>query len=183
MGYNISALKLVKQITTNKLFLLVVLIGLFLLLSNFSGEGFFEEKNNNENKNIRKEEIVEDTNDNVGIENEVVVEEVSPTTTNPSVTPAPNNNTIDAFVYPGGSVSGKSNNNFTMESTDSAESITNWYKAKIEEFDMNATSVVTTNTNGNVLNKIAASNGNLSVEIEISSSNGDNSTKIKGKIL
>lgn len=65
------------------------------------------------------------------------------------------------------------------ESTDDPDTITNWYKGKIRSFGMNTKSFVQTKTNGNVLNKLAAANGNREINIEITKKNGEPKVKIK----
>jgi len=176
-------LKLLRQIITNKIFLLVLLIGIFLLLSSFRGGIELEEKSVKKENRIVKETLEEDT-EKAEIENAIEINDQIPTkdSASPTSVPAVNQN-IDAFIYPNGSVVNRENSSFTIESNDTPEQIVDWYRSKINEHDMNSTSVVQTNTNGNVLNKLAASSSTLSIEVEISRSNSSNTTKITGKLL
>ena len=65
------------------------------------------------------------------------------------------------------------------ESTDDPNTITDWYKNMLKKRDMNTTSFVTTNTNNNIKNVLAANNGAWSMHIEISKSSESNKTTIK----
>lgn len=95
----------------------------------------------------------------------------SPTNT-PTATPIPPTpthiTTNQNFIYPGMVKISDDGGMQNFESSDDPTVITNWYKEKIRESGMNAKTFVTTNTNGNILNKLAGSNGttNMSVEIE-----------------
>lgn len=174
---------MLSQIVTNKIFILVLLIGIFLLLSSFRRGIELEEKSVKKENKIVKETIEEDT-EKIEIENDIEISDQTPTKDSASPTSAPAvNQNIDTFIYPNSSIIDRGSNSFTIESNDNPEQITDWYKSKINEQDMNSTSVVQTNTNGNVLNKLAAKSSSLSLEVEISRSNSSNTTRITGKLL
>lgn len=84
---------------------------------------------------------------------------------------------ISSFQYPGSTVQESSGNRMVMESGDSAERVTTWYQDKIQGMGMSAKSFVKTNSNGSILNKLAAG-GNGSVSVEISAQEGAHLTKI-----
>ncbi len=81
------------------------------------------------------------------------------------------------FIYPGAKVISTSGK-VTLESTDSPNTITDWYKNKIKEQGMNTTSFVTTSTNGKILNKLAGANTNKNVEIEITKESNESTVHI-----
>lgn len=80
---------------------------------------------------------------------------------------------LQNFVYPGS----QKINGTIYEHSDNPQTITDWYKNKIRDFGMNAKSFVQTNTNGNVLNKLVGSNGQLTITVEIENKNSQK-TKI-----
>lgn len=97
-------------------------------------------------------------------------DEVSKTPTPPLVTPqteTPAPDTLYAFQYPNSRQTETRENALTFESTDSPQFITDWYKEKIKAEGLNTTSFIQTNTNGNVLNKLAGANGSREIQVEI----------------
>ena len=92
-----------------------------------------------------------------------------PTVFLPPTQPTPlvqekNDNTL---IYPNSTVISSGNNLIILQSSDDPQTITDWYQGKIEELKYNANSFVKTNSNGNVMNKLVASNGKKEVDIEI----------------
>lgn len=83
-----------------------------------------------------------------------------------TTTPIPQQATGD-FIYPGSTKISGDSSSITLQSSDSPQVITNWYKNKIKSMGLSATSFVTTSTNDNVLNKLVASNGTKEVRVEI----------------
>ena len=79
---------------------------------------------------------------------------------------------LGIFKYPDSEIQSESLTSIKLESSDDADKITNWYKGMIKSLGMNVTSFVTTKTNGDVLNKLAAIGGqkNVSIVIEKESS-------------
>ena len=65
------------------------------------------------------------------------------------------------------------------ESQDDPDAITDWYKEKIKELGMSAKSLVTTKTNGNVLNKLVGANGKREIRVEITKPADQPTTEIK----
>lgn len=94
-------------------------------------------------------------------------------------TPAPtlkqNQTSLDfqTFIYPGS----QKINETMYEHSDNPEVITDWYKNKIRESNMSSKSFVQTNTNGNILNKLAGSDGKTSIQVQIEK-RGSSNTKI-----
>lgn len=70
-------------------------------------------------------------------------------------------------------------NTTVYESQDDPDAITDWYKEKIKELGMSATSFVTTKTNGNVLNELVGANGKREIRVEITKSADQSTTEIK----
>ncbi len=97
----------------------------------------------------------------------------------PTPTPAVQSQTISGdFVYPGSTKISGDNNNLILSSTQDPNTITNWYKDKITSSGANAKSFVTTNTNGNALNKLVGAGSSFRISVEISRQSGDTTTKI-----
>ena len=94
-------------------------------------------------------------------------------TISPTAQPLPTSASND-LVYPGA----KQLNLDTYESTDNPETITNWYKNKIKDLGFKTTSSVETNTNGDILNKLASNNNSKEIRIEISKDNNQSVTRI-----
>jgi len=88
---------------------------------------------------------------------------------------SPNNN----LIYPIAQVISRSENEYILESSDSTQQITDWYKSYIQNNQMNTTSFVTTNTNGNILNKLAGAGNGKEITVEISKQANEVITKIK----
>jgi hypothetical protein len=85
---------------------------------------------------------------------------------------------LQTFRYPAASEVSSDANSMHLTSTDSADAITSWYKSKIKEGGYNTTAFAVTNTNGNVLTKLAGANGHTEIRVEITKSSGDVSTQI-----
>lgn len=86
---------------------------------------------------------------------------------------------INDFIYPGSSFSRKDGQADVYTSSDQVNSISNWYKEKINNLHMNTQSMVQTNTNGNVLNSFSAANSELKVDISISKQSSSQVVEIK----
>lgn len=103
----------------------------------------------------------------------------SPTPTTPSPTTENSQQTNTSVIYPSAKVTLNSSSEINLETSDSAESVTNWYKNYINTNGMNTTSFVTTNTNANVLNRLVGSGNGKKIDVEISRNSSDSVTKIK----
>lgn len=99
----------------------------------------------------------------------------SPTSTN---SPSSLSLSLDVFLYPNSKLTKKEGNTLTLESSDSPQRITDWYKEKIKSLGMSAKSFVQTSTNGNVLNKLAGSDGTVEVNAEIKKQNNESQATI-----
>jgi hypothetical protein len=86
---------------------------------------------------------------------------------------------LDSFIYPSSQTSAKSSSEALLLSGDETNKITAWYKDRITSLKFNAKSFVNTNTNGNVNNKLVASNGQTQVTVEITKGPTDSQAKIK----
>jgi hypothetical protein len=98
----------------------------------------------------------------------------SPTKTPTPADPSPavsNNSTVQ---YPN---SVRIDNN-VFTSTDDPDIITNWYKEKIQNMNMNVRNFVSTKTNGNVLNKLEGADGQSEIKIEITKPSDSSTVKI-----
>lgn len=79
----------------------------------------------------------------------------------------------DTWIYPNAQQISVLESTITLQSYDDITQITDWYKDKIKETGMNAISFVTTNTNGNVLNKLSGAKEGQNATIEITKSSSD----------
>jgi len=85
---------------------------------------------------------------------------------------------MSSFAYPGSIILNQSEKEMTLQSLDDPTSITNWYKEKIVNLNMNAKSFVQINTNGNILNKLVAAKSGFKISVEISKKNNEGKTEI-----
>lgn len=83
------------------------------------------------------------------------------------------------YIYPNATVLSQSENEIHLETSDSTQSVTDWYKNYISENNMNTTSFVTTNTNDNILNRLAGSGNGQKIDVEIQKNSGESTTKVK----
>lgn len=90
-----------------------------------------------------------------------------------SASPAPKSQ--GDWNYP----SSKMKTDSERESDDDPGIITNWYKDKIKQQNLNIKTFITTTTNGNVLNKLTGASSNYQINVEISKSAGEQKTHIK----
>lgn len=99
----------------------------------------------------------------------------------PTNTPVPleNDRTLSSFKYPNSSVVSSPQGSLKLESNDSADNITDWYKEKIKGQGMSVTSFVTTKTNDNVLNKLVGADGQKEIRVEIKKSTGSSLVEIE----
>lgn len=113
-------------------------------------------------------------------------DETHPTGTSKTSTPTNNPDqppeTISDIQYPDSSVINTNNNVMELESSDDPKMITDWYKNKIKSLNMNVTSFVQTNTNNNILNKLAAADGKKEIRIEILKQNSSQIVKISASL-
>lgn len=84
-------------------------------------------------------------------------------TPSPAPTTPPVNESTGSFVYP----DSESISENMYRSFDDSDVITDWYKNRIQEEGFTVRTAVSTKTNGEVLNKLEASDGERYVEIEI----------------
>lgn len=85
---------------------------------------------------------------------------------------------LESFAYPNAKVISSNSNVLILESNDSANTVTNWYKQQIKTEGMNTTSFVATNTNGNVLNKLLGSNSHKQINVEIRQENDQSAVRM-----
>lgn len=114
----------------------------------------------------------------------------STTKVNPTSTPIPTSqpasdtpkNTdqvnLNTFRYPNATVTSSSDNSLSMTSTDSPESITNWYEQAIKNNGYNSRASAKTNSNGTIENKLGGGKNGESINITIKKSAGNNQVTI-----
>lgn len=101
-----------------------------------------------------------------------------PTTLTPTSKPNQASEVISDFQYPGSTVVSITNNTATFESADDSKMITDWYKDKIKNMGMVATSFVQTSANGNVFDKLVGADGATEVRVEITKQNNSQTVNI-----
>lgn len=95
-------------------------------------------------------------------ENYVVTTTPDPNAPKPETPPD-----IKVYIYPGAKVASQSATTLKMESGDSDQEITDWYKNLISKFKFNAKSFAQSNTNGLVFNKLSAAKPGEKLEVSI----------------
>lgn len=138
----------------------------------------------------KKEEILGDTSESKEEEpsptptdipsaESVDVEIKTEVNSNPTSTPIPEENSDSPvgqdFIYPGAVSTGGN----SYETSDGADTVTDWYRDQIVSRNMNVKTFVTTKTNGNVLNKLAGANGTIEINVEIEREEGSSKTTIR----
>jgi hypothetical protein len=81
--------------------------------------------------------------------------------------------------YPNANKISTEANTSIYQSQDDPDTITDWYKEKIESLGMSAKSFVKTKTNDNVLNKLVGADGEYEIRVEITKSADSPTTEIK----
>lgn len=167
------------------------MIGLFIALSIFAfvGGSYFGEKISSRQIQGIKADVKSAVTENQTKENNIENSNDSDAKLDIKVdsTPEPKENKtvkvpqeISNFIYPGSQILSSDSNNLFLKSAEDSKKITDWYKEKIKNEKLLATSFVTTSTNEKVLNKLAAS-GDYKIEVEISKDSASQS-EIKVKL-
>jgi len=100
---------------------------------------------------------------------DIITPTKKPTPTNfPIPTQSPQSSNLSEYKYPNSQIVSSSSNSLSLESSDNSDSITEWYKGKINSQGMNVKTFVTTKANDKVLNKLVGADGNKEIRIEIS---------------
>lgn len=97
----------------------------------------------------------------------------------PSLSSESIDTSINNFIYPNSVVTNIGINSVVMQSNDSPQTITDWYKEKIKSFGMNVNSFVQTITNGNVLNRFVSAGSNFKINVRINKRVNDVKTQIE----
>lgn len=167
---------------TMQLILPLVVLGLIVAISIFGGgKKSTSDKKTAMSNTLTPTQEISVTPSPSTIQQKTLGAETSPTSTvkitinqsNSTPTTQTNTNTSD-WRYP----EAQDNGNSSFTSSQNPTTITNWYKDKIKSLGMNTTSFVTTNTNDNVLNKLAGANGSENVTIEIKKDSSESTTHI-----
>jgi len=108
-------------------------------------------------------------------EEEVVLGESVPTDTPvPTIPPTD----PDGFIYPAATIGSQSNGSVTLTSTDDAQTITDWYRNKIKQLNMNVRSFVQTTANDTVNNVLTAAKNESKIKVTITKRDGDSDVSI-----
>ncbi len=86
---------------------------------------------------------------------------------------------INDFKYPNANNKDSSSTFLHLETADSPNTVTEWYKTKIKNLGLNTQSFVVTNSNNNVNNSLSASGNGLNIKVEIIKSEPSKLTTIK----
>ena len=117
-------------------------------------------------------------------------EKTIPSTSTPTATPQPTTTSIPAdtsntstslssWQYPGSTVTAQSDNSLTLTSRDNPDTITDWYKSKIDSNGYSTRSFVTTKSNGQVKNVLVGAKGGNEIRIEMEKPADSQTTTIK----
>ena len=141
----------------------------------------------------KKENEIPESSQVLSVEEEKEEEKVTPTvgshqvetatptktlTPFPTNTPKPASSNLSSYQYPNSQVVSSGDNSLILNSTDNADTITDWYKEKIKGEGMSVTSFVTTKTNDNVLNKLVGADGEREIRVEITKDAASSTVKI-----
>ncbi|KKQ97448.1 MAG: hypothetical protein UT24_C0008G0042 [Candidatus Woesebacteria bacterium GW2011_GWB1_39_12] len=86
----------------------------------------------------------------------------------PTLVPTPRTSPLESYKYPNSVVVGDSEKTLTLQSQDSSNTVTDWYKNKIINEGMNVKTFVKTSANSNILNKLTGAREGEEVNVEIS---------------
>jgi len=128
----------------------------------------------------RVEENSQEDYEKIVGESHITKEKENSPTSQPSIqlTPQPTSVSLfglplNDFVYPGSEVVSSSAGSAYLRTMDDPDKVTDWYKEKIESYEMNVKSFVTTKTNDNVLNKLAGAKEGLEIAVEVKRGEGE----------
>lgn len=91
----------------------------------------------------------------------------TPSATSPPVKVNPPLFDINALRYPNSLANEQSADHLSLQSTDSPDAITTWYKERIISLGANVKTFVTTKTNDNVLNNLTGATGKAKITVKI----------------
>lgn len=86
---------------------------------------------------------------------------------------------FSTYIYPDSKTVKSSAGLLVLESLDNPDKITDWYKEKIKSQGMKTTSFVVTRVNGNVLNKLAGSDGKTNIHITVTKTQNQDKVSIE----
>lgn len=86
------------------------------------------------------------------------------------------------LVYPGSSVIENTSRRVVVQSSDSVDIITDWYKDVLTSLGLNVNSFVKTNSNGNVLNSLVVAGGGKEYRVEITKDSSEDVVNIQIQI-
>lgn len=103
-------------------------------------------------------------------------------TLKPTATPTPSTtakpDATSNWIYPGSTVI-ESGDKLVLNSSDSTDKITDWYKLKIESMGFNVKSFVKTSANDVVKNVLKAAKSGDEISVEITKNPGDSEARIE----
>lgn len=100
----------------------------------------------------------------------------------PSPTNTPSGNTNNSGWFYPGAIMISEGEKTVLESSDDTDTITDWYKGKIEGEGFNVRSSVKTSANDNIKNVISAAKNNSNVHVEITKKPDANVVRIELKV-
>lgn len=151
----------------------------------------------NRSHSVNESEVVEEIQQEVLSEETETPEEtatanptVVPTSTPKSTSPQPTSTPVSTastqtsnnsgWAYPNSTVVA-SGEKLVLSSSDSTDTITDWYRNKIESEGYNVRSSVKTSANDNIKNVISAAKNNANVNVEITKGPSDTTARIEVK--
>ncbi len=106
-----------------------------------------------------------------------------PDTKSQQIGPDPQTTRFQKFSYPNAKVISSNSDSLILESSDTPAEITNWYKGQIQSQGLQTTSFIEINTNGNILNKLVGSDGNLEIAVEINKKSNQKEVEIELSVI
>ncbi|MCL4354931.1 hypothetical protein M1349_05750 [Patescibacteria group bacterium] len=85
----------------------------------------------------------------------------------------------NSYVYPNSFNYSKKGERISFQTNDDPQTVTDWYKSKIDNLGLSTQSFVQTSSNDNVLNKLVAASGDKEIRVEISKNSREEITEIK----
>src|SRR3990172_1860253 len=157
--------------------LLLIAAVCILAVGIFVGQKTKIEVGNQQGKVLSEENLKEEDGSNRNASGKVSVEtnieanesaNIATPTLVPSLIPTPRIVSLESYKYPNSVDVSTSQKTLTLQSQDSSNTVTDWYKNKIINEGMNVKTFVKTSANSNILNKLTGAREGEEVNVEIS---------------
>ncbi len=113
-------------------------------------------------------------------------ETAKPEEPEPTPTPPLQVNTTDINIndlrYPNSTTTDSGNASLGLQTSDGADTVTNWYKQKFVALGLNSTAIATTKSNDSIINSLSGGNAKATVTVKISQPSASSPTTINVSI-